>query len=191
MRALTGLIGKANTKNVGFATSTATVGIRGTGLDMDCASEGSCSFFTWLGAIEVTQNGQTALQVLQAGNGLIVTPTGIRPMPAPAPVMQDIPRPDTVPVNTKQLFGESAVKDDEPGLFVFVRDGHIEVTTNRETIHLGKGETGFAGDNGDAIRPLLKPLFIEFDKIPMPNSKNPLLVSVLGDSGVRPSNQCR
>ncbi len=191
VRALTGLIGKANTKNVGFATSTATVGIRGTGLDMDCASEGSCSFFTWLGAIEVTQNGQTALQVLQAGNGLIVTPTGIRPMSAPAPVMQDIPRPDLVPVNTKQLFGEAAVKDDEPGLFVFVRDGHIEVTTNRETIHLGKGETGFAGDNGDAIRPLLKPLFIEFDKIPMPNSKNPLLVSVLGDSGVRSSNQCK
>lgn len=46
MRALTGLIGKANTRNVGFSTPTATVGIRGTGIDLDCASDVSCSLFT-------------------------------------------------------------------------------------------------------------------------------------------------
>jgi hypothetical protein len=94
-------------------------------------------------------------------------------------------------VDNKQLFGASAVKDDEPGLFVFVRDGHIQVTTDRETLHLGKGETGIARDNGDTIRPLLKPLFIEFDKIPLPNSKNPMLVSLLGDTGIRATNQCK
>jgi hypothetical protein len=189
VRALTGLIGKANNRNVGFTTATATIGIRGTGLDMDCNSEGSCSFFTWLGTIEVTPAGQTALQVLQAGNGLVVTPTGIRPITAPT--LPDLPRPDTVPVDNKQLFGEAAVQDDEPGLFVFVRDGHIEVTTNRETLHLGKGETGFAGDNGSTARPLLKPLFIEFDRVPMPDSKNPMLVSLLGETGIRASNQCK
>jgi hypothetical protein len=189
VRALTGLIGKANNRNVGFTTATATIGIRGTGLDLDCGSDGSCSFFTWLGTIEVTPTGQTALQVLQAGNGLVVTPTGFRPITAPT--LPDLPRPDTVPVDNKQLFGESAVKDDEPGLFVFVRDGHIEVTTNKETLHLGKGETGFAGNNGDATRPILKPLFIEFDRIPLPNSRNPMLVSLLGESGIRANNQCK
>lgn len=189
VRALTGLIGKANNRNVGFTTATATIGIRGTGLDLDCGSDGSCSFFTWLGTIEVTPTGQTALQVLQAGNGLVVTPTGFRAITAPT--LPDLPRPDAIPVDNKQLFGEAAVKDDEPGLFVFVRDGHIEVTTNRETLHLGKGETGFAGDNGDTIRPFLKPLFIEFDRIPMPNSKNPMLVSLLGETGIRATNQCK
>lgn len=189
VRALTGLIGKANNRNVGFTTSTATIGIRGTGLDLDCASEGSCSFFTWLGTIEVTPTGQTAFQTLQAGQGLFITPSGIRPITAPT--LPTLPRPDSVPVDTKQLFQSASVKDDEPGLFVFVRDGHIEVTTNRETIHLGRGETGFAGENGDTIRPLLKPLFIDFDKIPLPNTKNPMLVSILGDSGVRPASICK
>ncbi|MBK6604793.1 MAG: FecR domain-containing protein, partial [Leptospiraceae bacterium] len=34
LRALTGLIGRSNNRNVGFATATATIGIRGTGLDL-------------------------------------------------------------------------------------------------------------------------------------------------------------
>jgi hypothetical protein len=37
---------------------------------------------------------------------------------------------------------------DQEGLYVFVRDGHIEVTTASEVLHLGKGETGFAGQTG-------------------------------------------
>lgn len=188
VRALTGLIGKSNTRNVGFVTSTATIGIRGTGLDLDCSAESSCSFFTWLGSIEVTPTGQTALQVLEAGQGLVVTANGIRPITAPP--LEELPRPDTVPVDTKQLFQNTAVADDEPGLFVFVRDGHIEITTQRETLHLGRGESGFASDGGNTGRPFLTPLFLEFDKMPMPNSRNPMLVSVLGDIGIRP-NQCR
>ena len=194
VRALTGLIGKSNTRNVSFSTATATIGIRGTGLDMDCGADGTCSFFTWLGAIEVTPAGaqgapQTAMQVLESGQGLLVTPTGFRALPTPT--LQDLPRPDTVPVDTKQLFQASNVAEDAPGLFVFVRDGHIEVTTQRETIHLGKGETGFAGDNGATGRPFLTPLFLDFDKMPLPNSRNPMLVSVLGDVGIRNNNQCR
>lgn len=194
VRALTGLIGRSNTRNVSFSTTTATIGIRGTGLDMDCGADGNCSFFTWLGAIEVTPAGpqgtpQTAMQVLESGQGLLVTPTGFQVLPAPT--LQDLPRPDTVPVDTKQLFQASNVAEDAPGLFVFVRDGHIEVTTQRETIHLGKGETGFASDNGNTGRPFLTPLFLDFDKIPLPNSRNPMLVSVLGDAGIRNTNQCR
>jgi hypothetical protein len=189
MRALTGLIGKSNTRNVAFTTATATIGIRGTGLDLDCSAEASCSFFTWLGAIEVTPLGQTAFQLLEAGNGLIVTPSGIRPLSAPT--LQDLPRPDTVPVDQKQLFQSAALADDEPGLFVFVRDGHIEITTLRETLQLGRGETGFAGDNGQTIRPLFKPLFIEFDRTVMPDQKNPILVSILGELGVGQANQCK
>ena len=189
VRALTGLIGKANNRNVGFTTATATIGIRGTGLDLDCSSEGSCSFFTWLGSIEITPNGQSALQVLEAGQGLFVTSSGIRPLTGPT--LDALPRPDGVNVDTRQLFQSTSMNDDQPGLFVFVRDGHIEITTQRETLHLGRGETGFATDSGNVIRPLLTPLFLEFDKVPLPSSRSPMLVSVLGESGIRPTNQCR
>jgi hypothetical protein len=192
MRALTGLIGKANNRNVGFNTPTATIGIRGTGLDLDCgadAKEDSCSFYTWLGTIEVTPLGQSEFRVLEAGQGLFVSPSGIRPLSAP--ILQNLPRPDSVPVDTKQLFSASAVDDAKEGLFVFVRDGHIEVTTASETLHLGRGETGFAGNDGITARPIVMPLFIEFDRTPMPSSKTPMTTNVLDESGARQTNQCK
>ena len=189
LRALTGLIGKANNRNVGFTTNTATIGIRGTGLDLDCGSEDSCSFFAWLGTIEVTPVGQTAMQTLQAGQGLFVSRTGIRPLTAPT--LENLQRPDAVPVNSQQLFSTGGVSAEDEGLFVFVRDGHIEVTSSRETLHLGRGETGFSGADGHTGRPVEMPLFIQFDKVPMPNSPNPMLLNVLSTIGNRPSNQCR
>ena len=192
-RALTGLIGRANNRNVGFTTATATIGVRGTGLDMQC--EEACNFFTWLGTIEVTPTGPnqgtglSALQVLSAGQGLFVSPSGIRAISAP--ILENLPRPDTVPVNTQQLFTETAMGGDQEGLYVFVRDGHIEVTTQSETLHLGKGETGFAADSGRTVRPLLMPLFLEFDRTPKPDSPNPMLQTVLNETVNRPANQCR
>lgn len=189
LRALTGLIGKANHRNVGFTTATATIGIRGTGLDLDCTGEASCSFFTWLGSIEVTPNGQSALQVLQAGQGLFVSPTSIRPLSEST--LNNLPRPDSVPVNVQQLFTGGVVDDGTEGLFVFVRDGHIEIKSTNDILHLGRGETGFAGNDGTAIRPLALPRFIEYDRIPMPNTKSPMLGTILGETGVRSPNQCR
>jgi len=193
MRALTGLIGKANNRNVGFTTPTATIGIRGTGLDVSC--DEACNFFTWLGTIEVEPTGsfgtagQTALQTLQAGQGLSVSSTGMRALSAP--FLEDLPRPDSVPVNTEQLFSSAALPADEQGLYVFVRDGHIEITTSSETLQLGKGETGFAALNGATVRPLLMPLFLEFDRTPKPDSANPLLQSILSETTNRSANVCR
>jgi hypothetical protein len=188
LRALTGLIGKSNTRNVGFTTPTATIGIRGTGLDMDC-SEADCSFFTWLGTIEVTPNGQTALQTLQAGQGLFVGKSGIRPLTAPT--LDDLQRPDTVPVNVQQLFASGTVSPDDEGLFVFVRDGHIEIISSKEALQLGRGETGYAGKDGTTGRPTNIPLFIQYDKVPLPNTTNPVLLNLLGDLGTGNANQCR
>ena len=94
LRALTGLIGKANARNISFTTPTATIGIRGTGLDLDCTAEADCSFHIWQGTIEVTPNGQNALPLLQAGQGVIVGPGGVRPLAAPT--LDNLPRPDGV-----------------------------------------------------------------------------------------------
>ncbi|MDT8989510.1 FecR domain-containing protein [Curvibacter sp. APW13] len=189
LRALTGLIGKANNRNVGFSTSTATIGIRGTGLDLDCSGGATCAFYTWLGTIEVTPTGQTALQVLQAGQGLFVGPSGIRPLNAPT--LDNLPRPDQVPVNLQQLFGVGQPNVEEEGLFVFVRDGHIEVVSSKETLHLGRGETGFALPDGSTGRPGSLPLFIQTDRLPLPNNPNPGLSSLMGDINATSGQQCR
>lgn len=194
VRALTGLIAKVNQRNVGFATPTATVGIRGTGLDMDCADAG-CSFFTWLGSIEVTPDpalgliGQTALQLLEAGRGVFIGPQGVRPL-ADSP-LNELPRPDGVEVDSKSLFLSGTVGENEEGLYVSVRDGHIEIVTVKEVLQLGRGEVGFAAPDGRTERLNLVPLFIDFDRVPLPNSRNPGLFSVLDDLGLRVSNQCR
>ncbi|MBE7369447.1 FecR family protein [Ramlibacter pallidus] len=197
VRALTGLIARANTRNVGFSTATATIGIRGTGFDVlctgPCAGEPSTdggtgtTLWTWLGSIEVGQPGQTALQVLQSGQGLFIPPSG--------PIQQitnqpniDGPRPDQVDV-PGNLFGAGDVNDASEGLFVFVRDGHVEIISGREILHLGNGEAGFAG--AVVGRPPVIPKFMDFDRIPMPTSRNPMLTSILGELGIRSSNVCR
>ncbi len=196
VRALTGLIAKANNRNVGFSTATATIGIRGTGVDINCTgacageaggADSGLTLFTWLGSIVVNQSGQTALQVLLAGQGLFISPSGVIQINSQPPM--DGPRPDGVPVPPK-LFSSDTVSDAEEGLFVFVRDGHIEIATAGEILHLGKGEAGFAGNAGETKRPVTIPKFIDFDTMPLPNSKNPLLVSVLQESGIKPNNQC-
>lgn len=182
MRALTGLIGKAQPGNVKYRTPTATVGVRGTGLDLDCSGTAGCSFFTWLGSIEVTPDGQTAAQVLASGQGLFVGRDGIRPLTdSPIP---NLDRPDGVPVDFDSLFGNGPDGGDQEGLYVFVRDGHIEVVAFGETLQLGRGETGYVGDGGNVYRLPLLPLFIDYDTEPMPDSDNPGLVTTLNDLGL-------
>ena len=198
VRALTGLIAKSNNRNVGFSTATATIGIRGTGLDIVCT--GACAqetstgddqgltVFTWLGSVSVQGTGTTALEVLQAGQGLFISNSGIRPIVNQPDV--DGPRPDTINVPPK-LFSSDNVSDAEEGLFVFVRDGHIEIVTQNDILQLGRGEAGFAGITGNTARPGQIPKFLDFDRMPLPTSRSPLLVSVLADVGVKPSNQCK
>ena len=198
VRALTGLIAKANNRNVGFSTATATIGIRGTGFDVLCTglcagepgdpNDTGLTLWTWLGSIAVTQQGTTALEVLQAGQGLFITPSGIRPVTS-QPNMEGT-RPDQVNVPPK-LFTSNEVSDAEEGLFVYVRDGHIEIASAKDVLHLGRGEAGFAGTSGDTFRPNDVPKFLDFDRTPLPNSRNPLLTTVLNESGIRSSNVCR
>ena len=137
----------------------------------------------------MTPTGQTALQVLQAGQGLYIPPSGPIQFISNQPNI-DGPRPDGVTVPPK-LFSGDNVSDSEEGLFVFVRDGHIEIATASEILHLGKGEAGFAGVGGDTRRPFTVPKFIDFDKIPLPTSKNPLLVTILADSGIKAGGTCK
>ena len=196
MRALTGLIAKANNRNVGFSTATATIGIRGTGFDANVAFDpttgeptGELTLWTWLGSIEVGQQGQTALQVLQSGQGLFIPRSGPVQQINNEPAIEG-DRPDQVDVPPK-LFTSGDVDEGSEGLFVFVRDGHSESASAREILHLGKGEAGFAGNDGETNRPSVVPKFLDFDKIPLPTSRNALLTSILAESGIRSGNVCK
>ena len=196
VRALTGLIAKANTRNVGFNTATATIGIRGTGLDVICTgpcagepsqpgdSASGLTLFAWLGSITVQGTSGpggaplTALQVLQSGQGLFLTPQGVQQITNQPAATGGLPRGDQVTPNPN-MFSKGDVNDAKEGLFVFVRKGHIELVSSSEILHLGQGEAGFAGANGETARPNNIPKFLEFDKIPLPGNKNALLASVL------------
>lgn len=86
MRALTGLIGKANNRNVTFATATATIGIRGTGVDINCTgacageaggADSGLTVSNWSGIVEVNIPGQPQI-VLQVNQGIVVSASGIQ-----------------------------------------------------------------------------------------------------------------
>lgn len=192
VRALTGLIAKANNRNVSMSTPTATVGIRGTGLDLDCP-EDACNVFAWLGTIEVTPDQRLGAgltpQILQAGQGLFLGLQGIRPI-SESTLLQLL-RPDTVDVDHRSLFGSEQASENQPGLYVFVRDGHIELVTERALLQLGRGEAGFASPQGLVDRPGVVPRFIDFDRTPPPGSRNVSLVSLIDDLNLRTVNTCR
>ena len=188
LRALTGLIAKAGPHNVVFSSAMPTLSIQGLGLDMSCSSDSSCSLFNWLGTMGVTPQGQSEAQIVDVGHGLHVGPTGLSSLDATT--LQDLPRPDGVNVDFKQLFAESELAPDAEGLFVYVRDGHIEISTDREVLQLGRGEAGFAGISGNTARPLMMPLFLELDRTPMPNSRSPSLGALMNDLGTKGAAQC-
>jgi hypothetical protein len=77
MRAITGLIGKRNRENYKVTTTTATIGIRGSGFSMAYNSDGTLAVTTELDAIEVcTQAGCVGLNV---GESALVTSANARP----------------------------------------------------------------------------------------------------------------
>lgn len=180
MRALTGLIGKANQRNVSVQTRTATIGIRGTGFDVSCT--GSCAgdvpgandFAThvWFGSVELQPRNPSLPPLIlttgQTGGGNGLNPLQVGPLPPP--LQFNTPRPDNVPVDMPRTFGQQAHNQDEAGVYVTVRDGHVSLT-NREgnNVELGRGEVGFAGEGNRAVRPERLPVFIEFDRIPRPD----------------------
>ncbi|AKJ27901.1 FecR family protein [Caldimonas brevitalea] len=187
MRALTGVIGRANPNRVGIATATATIGIRGTGFDIVCT--GVCAgeagpagsgltLYTWEGTVAVTPAGGGE-ELVGQGQGLHVGPAGVRRLDAGPQI--DAPRPDEVQVDLDALFGTEPLGDDPEGLYVYVRDGHVEIATAGEVLQLGRGEAGWASPGGETKRPAALPLFIEFDRTPLPDVEHPALYSLLSD----------
>jgi hypothetical protein len=201
VRALSGLIAKANNKNVAYSTSTATIGIRGTELLIRCT--GVCSgeaptaagdgtaVYTYSGLVEVVPTASSSITqtlTLTPMSGVFTDARVVRLLNSePA---NDLAAPGNQPIPSS-FFEAGAVDENQEGLYVFVRDGHIEITTATDVLHLGHNEAGFAGQGGDVIRPSTMPRFIEFDRTPLPNVSSLNVVSLLGDSDIRGGRICR
>jgi hypothetical protein len=198
VRALSGLIGKANSKNVSYSTSTATIGIRGTEVIIictgACAGEGAgqgegLTVYTYSGQVEVLRlGGSNDVMLLIAGQGLFLTPNTIQNLSIEP--INNLIVPGSLQV-APNLFSSDNVNENQEGLYVLVRDGHIVLITNSSVLHLGRNEAGFVGGDGSTIRPQIVPRFLEFDRIPLPNSGNFSVIALLGDSDIRVVRVCR
>jgi len=160
LRAFTGLIGKINPKHAVYRTPTATIGIRGTGFDFctDCdsapdAQEGNTSAFVWDGEIELTPTAescpadQRAALAVPSGSAarVVLASCTVEAVPVVNAPQFVTPRPDAVEVDTDRLWAASPLPADAEGLYVYVRDGHVSITTVSAVLDLGRNEVGYAG----------------------------------------------
>lgn len=193
-RALTGLIAQANPRNVQVSTPTATIGVRGTGLDVSCTGAcagepatadgagGSMQACTWRGAIVVRPSGQEGGREVAVDECAQVT----QGQAVAAPALQlATPRPDGVPV-PDNLFTQESLPEGQPGLYVVVREGDVVMDGPGGTLHLGRGETGYT-DGTRTLRPSQDPLV---PTLP-PDLTNPTVWDVLNESGLPFQTMCR
>ena len=124
-----------------------------TGGNTNGKASGNTSAFVWDGEIELTPTAETcpadprstlAVPAGAAARVLVATCAVEAVAPANAPRF-DTPRPDSVEYDADKLWAASPLPADVEGLYVFVRDGHVSISTATETLHLGRNEAGYAG----------------------------------------------
>ncbi len=196
LRVFTGLIGKKEPKVVYIKTITSTVGIRGTGMDLSC--EGPCAdpsleplpapatppvagapgpdrndglfMRTWLGTTYF-RVAAGDLDVNTDSTGFVGNDQTARILPATPEFMLNFaaPRPDQIEMDWINLF-ETQTSTGADGLYMFVRDGHVALSTPLGRSDYGVGETGFVGADGIPRRIEPAPRFISDDPFPIPET---------------------
>lgn len=188
MRVFTGLIAKTQPKAVSVQTVVATIGIRGTGMDISC--EGPCAqgasgsgaaanpdapqasdglfMRTWLGLTYLDAGGNPVDVPLEAVGfvGAERTPRLLAAVPA---FMNQFKanRPDQEEVDWERLFGTQGYSGEE-GLYLYVRDGHVSLETAAGRNDYGVGEAGYIGPDGVPRRLVPIPRFLIDDPFPIP-----------------------
>jgi hypothetical protein len=89
------------------------------------------------------------------------------------------PRPDSVQVDFENLFGAGSVSGAPRGLYVLMRDGHIELASEGRSVDLGPGDSGYLGEGRAPIRLTITPTFMLYDPVPLPETFNPDSVRML------------
>ncbi len=189
LRILTGLIGRNAPNAFTVRTTTATIGIRGTGMDISC--EGPC--------IDPSQGGTGSagpaagaspgqpdglfLLTWEGGSYFLLGPLDValsqvgfigrdgvgRILPGIPDFLLNFvsPRPDGIAVDWDNLFAATTPEGTD-GLYVLVRDGHVFILAGGTRIDLGVGEAGYVGQNGLAQRISPAPGFMTTDPFPLP-----------------------
>ena len=198
MRLFTGLIAKSQPQSVTVKTVVATIGIRGTGMDISC--EGPCEdlssdnstprpdvaqaqeglfMHTWLG-LTYLANPTGTLDVPLEGVGFVGRDLQPRLLAALPEFMRQFKstRPDQETIDWEQLFAVDPPSGAD-GLYLFVRDGHISLETAAGRRDLGAGEGGFIG--ADNVPRLMQPIprFLSEDPFPIPEQFVPGAARVL------------
>lgn len=182
LRAFTGLLGKKKPEAVKFNAATATIGIRGTGMDIalgeHCFAPQECfdAAYThvWDGAIGMDAAGKSLLVALDQTGVWVPARQLLLLLETTPRVIEEggkSPRPDKVEVDFGNLFGVYSIELFEPGLYVSVRDGHVELIGSRGSVDLGPGESGYLKfEDGMPIRLSSTPVFLLNDPYPLPDS---------------------
>lgn len=187
LRLFTGLIGKKEPRAFSVRTLTATVGIRGTGIDISC--EGPCvdpslgETSAASSTVDPRQGDGLFLMTWEGSSYFMVGPLDValdqvgfigndglgrilRTKPDFLP-LAPAPRPDQVAIDWDNLFA-SVAPTGADGIYVFVRDGHVFLASAGSRVDLGVGEAGFVGDDGRAMRLVPPPGFLTSDPYPVP-----------------------
>lgn len=169
LRALTGLIARADPRHVTFTTPTATLGIRGTGFDLAC--QGACAegrraqaeedwmrVCTWRGAVDLRPPDQEVGEPVVEDRCAALGLDGIQALALP--LAMEGPRPDGLEVPAS-FFSQASLPDHFEGLVVFVDVGGVRLYGTGGPLDLGNGESGFADSSqmnrmGDST-PIFKP----------------------------------
>jgi len=187
-RTLTGLLGKRDPKAVRFSIGTATIGIRGTGVDgrfaLDCVA-GSCNesafVYTWEGSVSFEAAGRAL--VVDQDRAAVHNPARDRFLlldRVPEFFMTEVaPRPDKLQVDFDNLFGAASLEGTPPGLYVLMREGHIELANDGQAIDLGPGDSGYFSEGRAPIRLTITPTFMLFDPLPLPDKFDPNSVRLI------------
>jgi hypothetical protein len=196
LRAFTGLIGKSNRSHVKFVTPTATIGIRGTGLDLRLQPDGTF-LYTWDGTAALEASGQEIV-VERDRAGVLSVPRSLLLLLDSVPQVfldERAPRPDLVDVDFDELFAVRRFDEVVLGLYVGVRKGNVNlVSAGGFFVDLGPFEASLLAEGSDRpvrIEPL--PNFLFNDPFPFPDEDDlrPLrLIELYGPGRFSGSDQC-
>lgn len=174
LRAVTGLMGKRNPSRMKFATSVATIGIRGTGFDLVCidACEDNAQAFrinpldllipqayaqdalppgllatAWLQSIYAEINGE--IFDIPEGKVIFIPLSTLIPQELPAvPFDIEEPKPGDVEFDEEKFFNYEQGREGDPGLHVACLEGTACVVGD-DTI--AAGETIYTSEDGQVV----------------------------------------
>ncbi len=152
LRALTGLIARADPRHVTVTTPTATLGIRGTGFDLAClgacaegrrapAEEDWLRVCTWRGAVDLRPPDEAVSEPVVEDRCAALAVAGVQPLTTP--LVLEGPRPDSVTVPAS-LFSRMPLPATLEGLLVYVEVGSVRLSGAAGERDLGNGEAGLA-----------------------------------------------